>query len=210
MTPPIPQTCQRCHGTPETPPNHLELERLAEATPRGLSMEDCPAHAQWENWGPELTAAPERFWSNPWWIRHNYEEARSNPVPFRIDIQQAELRGRVPLNEGEYVIPVANDLLWGAYDTLDLEVAQGGSVELNLPIADNQIQTALLALLTSRNVAIDGPAWANFQDPLVCIGDFGHLHVIAGTNPGVTFFTQPFAVPVQPPGTDLPPGDSFE
>lgn len=210
MTPPIPQTCSLCHDTPETPPNHLELVQLAQEEPGGLSENDCPAHDRWARGSRQLLETPERFWSNPWWIRHNYEGARNPTVPFRVDVQEAQISGVIPLNQGEYAVPVANDLLWGAYDAFDLEVAQGGKIQIHIPISENQIQTALLALLTSRNVAIDGPAWANFKNPLLCIGDFGQLHLIAETNPGVTLFTQPFMVPVQPPGTDLPPGDQLE
>lgn len=192
MTPP----CANCHGARGT----VSLDETPPEIP------PCPAEGRWPDW---ISAVDPELPQQEWWVRSNFEAARETPRPLRLDVGRAELAAEIRLRPGlrEFAGFPWSD---SPYQALGVEISPGASLTSRLEVRDNVLLLGLRNLLSVDGIYLDGPLGLNFWPERVSVGDFGELHAIARTEPGVLFFLDPFMVPRPPLGRDLPAGDQWE
>ncbi|MCC6272713.1 MAG: hypothetical protein IT572_04545 [Deltaproteobacteria bacterium] len=192
MTPP----CTHCHGARGT--TSLD-EALPEAPP-------CPAETRWPEWIRSVEADLPR---QEWWVRSNFEAAREPRRALRFDVGRAELAAEIRLRPG-YRDFAGFPWSGSPYRALGVEISSGASLTSRLEVRDNALRLGLRNLVAIDGIYLDGPLGFNFWPERVSVGDYGELHAIARTEPGVLFFLDPFMVPRPPLGRDLPAGDQWE
>ena len=194
MTPP----CARCHGAPYTSPLPEGWERSGSGSPR------CSVESRWS--GSSLAAPEPQALES--WVRSNFERAREEPRPFRVDLDEARLRADVRLRP-----QVRQFAPWpwrhSPYHAVAVNTA-GMRVRADWEFADNALMLGLRELVSIQDLAVDGPLSANAWPQSLRVGNFGQLHFITRTTPSVLFLFDPFMVPRPPIGQDFPTAQQWE
>lgn len=130
------------------------------------------------------------------WVRSNFERAREEPTPFRIDLSEAHVRADIRLQPQQRTI-------WASVVPISINTA-GARVGADLEFYNNALVLGMREILSIRDIGVDGPLSANAWPQSLQVGNYGQLHFITGTTPSVLFAMEPFMVPRPPIGEDLP------
>lgn len=182
MTPP----CARCHGVSDTSPLPEGWERSAS------TASSCSAESRW---GQAISPPDSRALES--WIRSNYERAREEPRPFRIDLSEAHIRADIRVQPRIQTI-------WASIAPITINTS-GAHVTADWEFYDNAMVLGMRELLNIESLGVNAPLGAARAWPQsLSVGNFGQLHFITQTTPGALFLLEPFMVPRPPIGEDLP------
>lgn len=180
-------------------PDWLPQMRLPSIT----SSAELPLCSAWARWPEELQVARSEAARWPWWVRSNYEAARTSPPPARIDVRRATLE--MNLRTWPWAtLPLVRGWVF-------LASQQDGRLRSRQVIEENELDLLLTDLVEFENIQISIPRLPTaFPIHQISTGDFGGLHAIAEVPTWWMFFLQPFMVPVPPPGHDRPRAEDWE
>jgi len=195
-----PQSVGRIREWLEFTPAFLRDVQITLPSPMFPEAPECPAE---EHWPEPLREARPEAQVMPWWVRGNFERLRSDPLPVRVDIREAQATARIQIRPGAS-LPLVDGFVFLSAGS------EGGEITGRLAIVDNEIQLLRESLLQFHDLTVEvrpgdfTGSWLDISLGEVTTGDFGGLHLIGTAPTSLLFFIQPFMVPVPQPGFDWP------